>query len=154
MRHQIGMVAEIVVEGRLGGDALRLAIDLDRALVLPARQPGQPLADRAVAPHEVALLHALQLADRVDPIARQSFGEGFPDAPDRRDRAVLKEGQRLGPADHGEAARLLKVGGDLGEELAIGQADRNADAQLRLHPLGEAGERAGGGIAVQPLGAL
>ena len=37
---------------------------------------------------------------------------------------------RLGLADHREAARLLEVGGDLGEELVEGEADRDGDADL------------------------
>ena len=50
-------------------------------------------------------------------------------------------------ADHREAARLLEVRGDLGEELVVRQADRDGDADLRLDPRREPGERRAAGGA-------
>ena len=52
-----------------------------------------------------------------------------------------EERQRLGAADDGEAARLVEVRGDLGEELVVAEPDRDGDAELALDPLLEAGER-------------
>ena len=64
-----------------------------------------------------------------------------------------EEGERLASADHREAARLLEVGGDLGEELVEGEADRDGDADLVLDPPREPGEAQRRRRAVQPLGA-
>ena len=51
---------------------------------------------------------------------------------------------RLGAADDGEAARLLQVGGELGEELVAGQPDRDGDADLALDAGGNHRQRLGG----------
>ncbi len=52
-----------------------------------------------------------------------------------------------------KAAWLLQVGGDLGEEFAIGKPDRDGDANLRFDAPGEFGERARRRVVMQPLGA-
>ena len=52
-----------------------------------------------------------------------------------------------------EAARLVEVGGDLGQELVVGEADRGGDAELALDARLQAGEEDGGRRVVQPLGA-
>ena len=61
---------------------------------------------------------------------------------------VARKLDRLRLADDRKAARLAEVGGDLGEELAVGQPDRNGDADLlldaraRIRPARSAGGRA------------
>ena len=52
-----------------------------------------------------------------------------------------REGAGLGPADHGEATRLVQVGGDLGQELVVAEADGDGDGELVLHPPREPRER-------------
>ncbi len=66
---------------------------------------------------------------------------------------LLQEFERLGLADYREAARLLQIGGNLGEELAVGEADGDGNPDLLFDTAGKAGEGARGGIVVQPLGA-
>ena len=79
----------------------------------------------------------LQLADRADAVALQRGGEGLADAPDHGHRLLGQEADRLGLADDRKAARLAEVRRDLGEELAVGQAGRNGDADLLLDARGE-----------------
>jgi len=55
--------------------------------------------------------------------------------------------------DDGEAARLVEIGGDLGEELVVGEADGNGDADFVLDALCEAAHADGGACVMQPLGA-
>ena len=59
----------------------------------------------------------------------------------------------LGAADDPEAAGLVEVGGDLGEELVVGEADRDGQAELALDAGLQAGEEDDGRGAVQALGA-
>ena len=56
-----------------------------------------------------------------------------------------KKALRLGLADDGEAARLLQLGGQLGEELVAGEADGNGDADLALDAGGDQRQRLGSG---------
>ena len=73
------------------------------------------------------------------------------DARDDRDRLVGEEIRGLRAADDREAARLLEIRRDLGEELVVGQPDRDRDADFLLDPPGEARERDGGAAMMQPL---
>jgi hypothetical protein len=52
----------------------------------------------------------------------------------------------------GEAARLFQVGRDLGEELAVGEPDRDADADLGLDAPRELRQHERRRAAMQPLG--
>ena len=79
--------------------------------------------------------------------------EGLADAPDQRHRLRGEERRRLGLADHRKAARLRHVGRDLGEELAIGQPDRNGDADLPLDVAWRTARAPAPAASVQPLGA-
>ncbi len=126
----------------------------DGARILAARQMIEAAPHRAVAAHQLAQLQLLQLADGAEPVLLQHLREGLADAPDQRHRLGGEERDRLRLADDGEAARLLEVGGDLGEELAIGEPDRDGDADLVLDLAGETGEHEGRRAAVQPLRAL
>ena len=118
-----------------------------------ARQPIEALAHRPVASHEVAFLHRLELADRADAVAFQRGGESLADAPDERHRLAGQEGHGFRLADDREAARLVEVGGHLGEERAVGETDGNGDADFAFDAAGEFRQGAGRGIAVQSLGA-
>ena len=57
--------------------------------------------------------------------------------------------ERLGPADDREAARLVEVGGDLGQELVVAEADRDGDAELALDPARQAGSASRRAAAMQ-----
>src|SRR5690606_1249320 len=78
---------------------------------------------------------------------------GRPDAPDHPDRLARQESRRIAPPDYREAARLVEVGGDLGEELVVRQADRAREPQLSLHPIEEPREKYRRRRPVQTLGA-
>jgi hypothetical protein len=69
------------------------------------------------------------------------------------DGSIGQKGGGVRSADDGEAARLVEIGGDLGQELVVGEADRDGDADLLLDPAGKTdeGDRRAG--MVQPLGA-
>ena len=67
---------------------------------------------------------------RVSPSRREAILRRFADAPDDRHRLRGEEGKRLGTADHGKTARLVEVGGDLGEEFVVAQPDGGGDADL------------------------
>jgi hypothetical protein len=126
---------------------------VNRAVIFAARQVIEPLAHHAVAAHQGGFLHCLQLPDGADAVALQRGREGLADAPDQRHGSGRQERQRLLLADHREAARLVEIGSDLGEKLAVGQTDRKGDADLGLDPGRKARQRAGRGVLVKPLGA-
>ena len=65
------------------------------------------------------------------------------DAVDEAHRLVGEEGRGFGLPEHGETARLVEVGGDLGEELVGGEPDRDSDADLLLDPGGEIASKFG-----------
>ncbi len=131
------MPRDVVEKGRFGRNALRRLVRMHLAVVDAAREAVEPLAHRAIAAHQVGLLHGLELADGADAVRLQRRVERLADAPDGGDRPGRQEFQRLFLPDHRKAAGLLEVGGNLGEEFAIGEADRNADTDLVLHPLCE-----------------
>ena len=66
-----------------------------------------------------------------DPIA-EALAQGLAHAPQQADRLVGEEGLGLGPADHSEAARLVPVRGDLGEELVVAEPGPRAAAVRRI----------------------
>ena len=102
-----------------------------------SRRPSSP--SRAIA---VALVEPLQIAD--EPQAQPL--RAAPARPCRRPRA----GRRCSGAssasaslarDDREAARLVEIGGELREKLAVAEADRDRDADLALDVAGEARQR-------------
>ena len=56
------------------------------------------------------------------------------DAEDEAHRLRREERRRLACAQHRKAARLVEIGGDLGEEFVAGQPDRNGDARASSRP--------------------
>ena len=93
-RHEVGAGGEVGVEGGLGGDALGVLVGVHHAHVLAARQVVEPVAHRAVAPHQLALLHALQLADRADAVALRAWRR----RPCRRPRSASPAARPGSPA--------------------------------------------------------
>ena len=86
------------------------------------RQAREPRALGAVAAHQFALAGALQIADRAQAVAREALLRHLADAEDQRHRFRRQERGGLGRAEDGEAARLVQIGGDLGEELVAARA--------------------------------
>ena len=110
------VVGDILVERRLGRHAFGLALRVHAAVVDAAREPPQPAPLDAVAAHQVGLVGLLQVRDGVVAVALQPRLRRLADAPDEADRLVARK-RRLVLAEHRKAARLVEVGGDLGEEL-------------------------------------
>jgi hypothetical protein len=113
----------------------------------------QAPADRAVAPRQLAVVEGTQLANLRDAVARQPLGQGGADAPDQPDRLGAEELGRFSAPDDREAARLVEIGGDLGEELVVAEPDRDGDADLALDAAGQLHHRMRRRAAVQQLGA-
>ena len=67
------------------------------------------------------------------------------------DRLAGEERPGLGASDRGEAARLVQVRGDLGQEFVVAETDRNGDGELVLHPECEPRQGLGGAPPVQGL---
>ena len=75
------------------------------------------------------------------------------DAIDEADRLVRQHVAGLVLIERGKAARLVEIGGDLGEKLVAGQADRHGDADVALDVAGKARQRHCRDHAVDPCGA-
>src|SRR6185437_8924481 len=103
-----------------------------RAVILAAGEARKPAADLAVAGNQFALAPLAQLSDGGDTVARQLLLERRADAPDQPHRLGGQEIKSIAAAEHGEAARLVQVGRDLGEKLVVGEADRDGHADLAL----------------------
>ena len=127
-----------VVERGLGRHALGLALGAHGARVDAVREPRQPQALGAEPAHQLGLVGALQVGDDAKALARERRAHRLADAPDEGHRPGRQERRRLGAAEHREAARLVEIGGELGEELVLGQPDRHRDADLVLDRAGEA----------------
>jgi len=78
---------------------------------------------------------------------------GGANAPDDLDGLGPEECGGVRLAQDREAARLVEIGGDLGEELVVGQTDGGGNADFGLDAADQAGKLGGGGLAVEPLGA-
>src|SRR5690606_20263779 len=111
------------------------------ALVLAPGEVPEPVADLAEAVDEVLALPPGEIVEAADAGGLQRRLPGRPDAPDHPDRLARQESRRIAPPDYREAARLVEVGGDLGEELVVRQADRAREPQLSLHPIEEPREK-------------
>src|SRR3546814_4396827 len=124
----------------MAGPIVRAAVE-----VIEAR------ADSAVAGDDRYLVHRLELGDFGDAVALQLRLERPADTPDQVDRLVGEERYGIVAADDREAARLVEIGGDLGEKLVVAQADAGADADLRLDAQDEPRQRPRGRAVVQRL---
>jgi len=116
------------------------------------REAREAPADDAVMAHQHGLVEPLQVADGRDAPLGEARLERRADAPDQADRLRRQERHRFGAADHREAARLVEVGRDLGEELVVAEADRDRDAELLLDAASQPAQRDGGAGVVRALG--
>ena len=113
----------------------------------------EPCAMGAEALHHRVAVEAANIGQRADARAAKARPRGGAHAPENRDRLVAQEGLGIALADHREPARLVEIGGDLGEELVVREADRGGHPDLGLDLPGEPRHQNGGWCVVQPLGA-
>ena len=111
------------------------------------------MANLPVARDQNPFVDALQITDGGNAVARQAALQRLADAPQDGNRLVAQEVDRLGAADYSEAARLVEVRGDLGEELVVAQTDRDGDADLALDAPGQHRQCLRRCPAMQPFGA-
>ena len=90
-----------------------------------AAEPARVLGAASGGGDVIADLKTCELADQRDPVAGKTLLHGLAHAQWKANRLVGEEGPRLGPAEDGEAARLVQVGGDVGQELVVAEADRD-----------------------------
>src|ERR1051325_1829895 len=112
-RAAIGLVLR---KGRLGRDGFGLSVRIDPTIVFTAREMREAHPDPAVARTEVTLVEGGELADAGEAVGRQSALHRAADAPQPTDWLVGEKGLGLGTADHRKPARLVEIGGELGEE--------------------------------------
>src|SRR3546814_11519372 len=126
--------SDLVLEGGFGGDALGRCVRVHVARVLAAGEAVEALADAAVARHQLDFLQRQQVAHQGDAVARQGRAQRLANAPDDADRLVGQEALRRIEAQPRKATRLVEVGGALGEELVVAEADRGREATVPLDP--------------------
>ena len=102
------------------------------------------MSDLAVTRDKFSFVDAGQLSDPNNAVLAEALLHGLAHAPQQADRLVGEEGSGLGPANHGEAARLVQVRGDLGEELVVAEPNGNSDRKLLLHRRASAARVAAG----------
>src|SRR5262249_29174924 len=137
-------VGDVVVEGGFRRNALGLALGPDRPIVETAGEVSESGALGAVAPPQVDLAGALQISDGAQAVAGEALLRHLADAEDQRHRLRRQESGGLVAAEDRKAARLVEIGGDLGEKLVAGEPDRHGDAERGLDLAGETRERLGG----------
>ncbi len=116
-----------------------------------SRHNRRPSADELL--HQLDFVGALQVGDGAETALRQSLLGRRPDAEDETNRPVRQHRARFFLVERGKTARLVEVGGDLGQKLVARQPDGNRDADVALDLAGEAGQNLGGDHAVNALGA-
>src|SRR5262249_23462620 len=111
-----------------------------RGPVSAGRQLRQPPAEAAVARDQLALVEAAQLADPGDTVRREAPLHRAADAPQPADGLIGQKIGGFGPAEHGEAARPVQIGGELRPKLVVAEPDGRGDPVRYLDPPGERGE--------------
>src|SRR6266571_5719824 len=125
---------QVVFEGRFAADRFRLAVGEDRPVVETVRglvHPGAMLFAEALAQEHAVGLR--ELADRADAERFEPRTRLGADAGDlaRRQRPDARGDVRF--AQHGEAAGLLEIGGDLREQLVRRDSDRAREPGRLAH---------------------
>src|SRR5450759_1018137 len=146
-------IADVALESGFRRNAFGLAVGADGPLVEPARQAPESCTFLAIAAYEVVLVGPLQVGNQAKSVGGKLGGAYRADTVDEADRLGREKFRSVRLPEDGEAARLVHVGGDLGEEFVGGKPDRDRDAQLALDLDCEARQHLGGAHAMQPLGA-
>ena len=104
----------------------------------------ESLPELAEARHEGLLGERLQVGYRLEPAVLHAPRRDRADAVDLAHRQRRQKALRFGLAYDREAARLLQLGCQLGEELVAREADGHGDADLALHAGGDQRQCFGG----------
>ena len=146
---QLLEVGDVALERLLGRDRDPLDLRLEPALVDPAVR-GRGAASRpcrAAGGGAPSSSSAASVADRGMPRCAKALLRAGADAGEQPDVERREERRLLAGADDGEAAGLAPVGGDLGDDLARGDAERAGQraraADGGLDGLGELAGRRG-----------
>src|SRR6266446_8720539 len=123
----------------------------DCAIVLAVGQASDPRSYPAVTRGEFAIAELCELTNQGNSVAGKLPLQCCPNAPQQRNRFVGEEGSRLAAANNCKAARLVEIGGDLGEEFVVAQSDRHRNVERGFHPLGERSKQLGGAHAMKHL---
>ena len=111
---------------------------MDRAVVAPLRQTPETQPILAEAQESLPLVDPLQVADQAKARALEPLPPYPAYAPQALDALGRQPGFRFFPRKTSKAARLVEIGGELRQKLAIAQPNRNRDADLGLDAAGEA----------------
>src|ERR1700722_7954681 len=126
---------------------------MDRAVVPALRQSPQTQAVLAEAQEGLPLVDPLQIADQAKAQPLQPLPPHPADPPQAFDAQPGEPDFRFLSRKKSKAARLVELGGNFRQKLAIAQPDRNRDANLDLDAAGEADERLRGPRSVGSLAA-
>lgn len=110
-------IGKVALERRLCRYAFCFALRLHATIVDAVRKARQPPSFSSIPPHQFALAQALKIANGAHAITGQSLLRDLSHAEDPRDRFRCEERARLLAPEHGKAAWLVQIGGDLGEKL-------------------------------------
>jgi len=124
-------IDDILVEGVLVADRLRLALGLDGTIVVAARELVEVARARFTERRlQMGERQARDVAYGARAQLMEPLGSLRTGAEEALDRQRRQKGDDLVRRDDDEPARLLQVGRDLRDELARRDADRGGDALL------------------------
>src|SRR6266446_1161306 len=115
--------------------------------------PSASPASAAIAGSQLALAELCELPDQGNSVDGQPALHRCSHAPQQCHRLVGEKGGCLAAAEHCEAAGLVEIGSEFGEELVVAQTDRHGDAELGFDLARKRREKLGGALAVQLFGA-
>ena len=150
-RQQVG-IAKILVEGALGAHRLVRPVGLDLALVDPAADAPIPFGRASEMRLQLRQRPCSQVRAGVDPQPLHLGRRHRADTVEARDRQRSDEARAFFRRDDAQAVGLAVVGGELGDELAIGNAGRGGELAFLANPAANVfGDGAG---AAQPMAVL
>ena len=145
MRTQIGQFVQVAGKGLLVSDRFHRPLDLDRPIVVAARESKQvPTACLAERGDDGRLAEVVEIAYRSDAEPSELFERCGTDTPEGFHRKRMKE-LELTTSNHLEHTnprsnavlidlRLGRYRGQLGEELVRSDTDRAGEFELRQYP--------------------
>src|SRR5579864_2645300 len=111
----------------------------------------QPQPRIAISSRKLLLTEILQLRDMRNAVLAESCLQRSARTADEADWLVAQKGQRFGATDDGKPARLVELGGELGQELVEAQSNGNGNSDCRFDLLRQRGHRFGRWHTVQAL---